>query len=600
MRRYILLISSIFILFLSFSFTQSAEDKPIGVQQTIALFKAGTERYTESLQKFKTSINNLSDDTVTVLNARKDLTECRIQYKYIEFFVEHFFETRIKVFNLPPVHEIEEPYMEYQSPIGMQVMEAYLFEEEPAKNKEALLAELEVLYITAASLPQMLYDKKITDADLLESTRLEIIRIATLGITGYDAPELKTGIREAGAALWSVRECISLYNNNDSVLYYLDKAIIFIKANDDFDSFNRISFITDAITPLQLSLEKMMTVFNSGKSVTVGSLFEKRFLDAGSFSSDTFPTNDALVQLGKDLFFDKRLSGNGKRSCGTCHQPEKYFTDGLPQSLALNEQDHLTRNAPGLLYTVYQHGQFLDARSKSMTGQIRDVLVNPQEMDASFDAIIQMLKNDKKYKTAFKSAFGNTKNKKGLYTIDNLAIAIAAYEHSLPVMTSRFDVYMKGDRSALTIDEQKGFNLFMGKGLCGTCHFAPVFNGVLPPYYNITELESLGMLASADMKTPVPDMDSGRYRVFPIEFYVGTFKTPTVRNIAKTAPYMHNGAFRTLEEVIRFYNEGGGNGLGLDMPYQTLSSKKLQLSEQEIKYIISFMESLTDQPVSGI
>ena len=179
-----------------------------------------------------------------------------------------------------------------------------------------------------------------------------------------------------------------------------------------------------------------------------------------------------------------------------------------------------------------------------------------------------------------------------------IATAIAAYERSLPVMTSSFDAYMAGNKKALRGNAVQGFNLFMGKAQCGTCHFAPLFNSLLPPTYNRTELESLGMTTSANFKRPLPDTDSGRYGVFPIEFYIGTFKTPTIRNSAKTAPYMHNGAFQTLEQVIEFYNKGGGAGLGLYSRYQTLPEKPLNLTTREKASLIAFLHSLTDEPIT--
>ncbi len=134
----------------------------------------------------------------------------------------------------------------------------------------------------------------------------------------------------------------------------------------------------------------------------------------------------------------------------------------------------------------------------------------------------------------------------------------------------------------------------MGKAQCGTCHFAPVFNGLIPPLYKRTELEVLGVTRNVDFTKPQLDTDSGRFASFPIIFYMGAFKTPTVRNVAKTAPYMHNGAFPTLEKVLDFYNKGGGEGLGLNVPTQTLSPKPLKLDSNEVRNIIEFLNSLTD------
>jgi cytochrome c peroxidase len=168
---------------------------------------------------------------------------------------------------------------------------------------------------------------------------------------------------------------------------------------------------------------------------------------------------------------------------------------------------------------------------------------------------------------------------------------------TLSPFNSPFDKYIAGDKNALTKQQIRGFNLFMGKAQCGTCHYAPVFNGLIPPLYKRTEFEILGTTKNTDFKNPELDADSGRYTTFPTKYYMGAFKTPTVRNIARTAPYMHNGAFATLEQVLEFYNKGGGVGLGLNVPMQTLSPKPLQLDSSEVNDIISFLHSLTDSYV---
>ena len=158
-----------------------------------------------------------------------------------------------------------------------------------------------------------------------------------------------------------------------------------------------------------------------------------------------------------------------------------------------------------------------------------------------------------------------------------------------------FDRNINNIESTLTASEIKGFNVFMGKGKCATCHFAPVFNGTVPPLYNDTEMELIGVPKEAVWKDATIDPDLGRYHFFKTDNRKHFFKTPTVRNVEKTAPYMHNGVYQTLEEVVRFYNVGGGAGLGLDLEYQTLPPDSLHLSEDEIKGLVDFMRSLTDE-----
>jgi cytochrome c peroxidase len=141
-----------------------------------------------------------------------------------------------------------------------------------------------------------------------------------------------------------------------------------------------------------------------------------------------------------------------------------------------------------------------------------------------------------------------------------MALAIAAFVAGLNPQNSAFDHYMAGNKSAMTPDQVKGFNLFMGKAQCGTCHFAPYFNSLIPPLFTVSELEILGTTKTDNLKKPEYDTDMGRYDLYQIHYYKQAFKTPTVRNAQKTGPYMHNGAFRTLDGVLDFYNKGGGNG----------------------------------------
>jgi len=167
---------------------------------------------------------------------------------------------------------------------------------------------------------------------------------------------------------------------------------------------------------------------------------------------------------------------------------------------------------------------------------------------------------------------------------------IAAYIRSLQQMSTPFDRYMKGDTAALSAWAVKGFNLFMGKAKCGTCHFMPLFNGAVPPYFDKIESEVLGVPLSKDQA--VVDTDSGAYNIYRIGYQMYSFKTPTVRTSTQTAPYMHNGIYQTLDEVIDFYDHGGGAGLGIELEFQTLPSDSLHLTAEEKQQIKAFLEVL--------
>jgi cytochrome c peroxidase len=231
-------------------------------------------------------------------------------------------------------------------------------------------------------------------------------------------------------------------------------------------------------------------------------------------------------------------------------------------------------------------------RVNFLEDQASDVLNNEKEMHGSLDKAVSALNQSPEYVALFTRAFAHQPG--GILTEANIQIAIASYVRSLLSLNSRFDKYMRGDSSQLTALEIKGFNVFMGKGKCGSCHFMPLFNGTVPPYFDQSETEILGVPTSKDTLQPVLDTDLGKYALHKKELHKFAFKTPTIRNIALTAPYMHNGVYDTLEEVIDFYDRGGGQGLGIDLPTQTLPAGQLHLDSDDKQSLIAFMKTLTD------
>ncbi|WP_235324630.1 cytochrome c peroxidase [Pedobacter lusitanus] len=557
------------------------------------------EQTTTQLQK---SVSLLNEDPQSLNRAKTALKNSRIAYKRIEFFMDYFFHSSSLIYNRPAKTEVEEPYMEYQEPSGFQVIEALLFNENPHLHQKELAAQTELLATSAADLPALLYGFEASDAQMLESIRLELVKIITLSITGYDAPELKSGIEEAAQSLVSVQKVLlPLLKKKDqsSVLLnqQLSGATAYLYQHPDFDSFDRMVFLKNYALPLQQQLTTFIQISKADLQKKSGLNYQAKHL----FSPDAIPQNifpgaristPAMVALGQKLFLEKSLSGNLKRSCASCHHPDQYFGEKLKTSIAFDEQSYLTRNAPTLLYTVFQYSQFWDGRVKSLQEQIKAVISNPLEMNGKHEVIVDSISKSKQYRQDFLQAFPAFKVNP--VSMETIADALAAYVGSLNPRNSAFDRYMNGDRKAMKSSAVKGFNLFMGKAACGSCHFAPLFNGLIPPYYKLTEYEVLGTPGNADFSKLKKDQDKGRYDFFPISFYQAAFKTPTIRNVEKTAPYMHNGVFTDLYQVVDFYNKGGGAGLGLDLPGQTLSSKPLHLSKAETQNIIDFMKSLTD------
>ncbi|MBW8684549.1 cytochrome-c peroxidase [Chitinophaga rhizophila] len=536
---------------------------------TIAYFKRQQPLFAESTVQLRQSVAALHEgDTASLMNARNALRSCRIRYKAIAFFLEYFFTSEAYVFNAPAKYEIEEPYIEYEEPVGLQQIEALLYDSAVFQHKAALAEQTTVLVQTAQDLPALLYQFSASEQQVLESVQQELIRVMALYITGYDAPLLKSGVLEAAAALNAIDTVLMPYtgvDHQDSIRIYLQRGIQSLAAAPDFDQFDRLSFLVNDMLPLQ------RLVLNSKHDLFSPSTIDKMQFPHSNIDGDTL--------LGRKLFFEKALSGNNTRSCATCHQPGRFFTDGLPRNVAVSGNTMLPRHTPGLLYACYQYSQFWDGRAVSLEDQVLQVLHSPQEMDIRDDTLLQRLHRNQSYSTL---------------TLSDVQAALAAYLRTLTPFDAPFDRFMAGDRQALTAEQKLGGNIFMGKAQCATCHFAPLFNGLIPPLYNRTEFEVLGTPANEDLLHPITDNDSGRLAFFPIDFYKGAFKTPTIRNSAVTAPYMHNGALLTMEQVIDFYDKGGGNGIGLSIPNQTLSAVPLQLTAAEKKALIAFMDALTD------
>jgi len=572
-----------------------------GQETVMAWFKTESQNFAGATLRLQESLAQLDNaKPQTIATARQALMQCRLYYKRIEFFLEYFFQSAAVIYNGPSKYEIEEPYMEYQTPIGMQVIEGRLFEADVTTHREGLLKEAAAISSSAQDLHALLYGFTANDRQIMESLRLELVRIYALGISGFDAPLLKSGISESYEALNGVQHVLAPYLaqhtlHADSVAYYLKGSLQFLQNGGAFDAFDRLRFLSRYALPLQRNLGALIREMQLETQSVPGAL---NYHADHLFSKDAInmpgapAANADMVSLGKALFYEPALSGNNKISCATCHRPDLHFTDALPKSRAFDGHSQVQRNAPSLLYTGYQYAQFWDARDSSIEMQVMDVMSNPLEMNADHRITIQRLQENEEYRRLFSRLFPNTTD--SVISVTRIAGAIAAFVRTLDPRNAPFDRYMGGDTTALSSAQVRGFNVFMGKAQCGTCHFSPLFNGLMPPLYNFTELEVLGTPLTDDLLHPQTDTDSGRYKVFPIAYYNGAFKTPTLRNVSATAPYMHNGGFHTLEAVVEFYNKGGGRGIGLNTEQQTLSGAPLNLTKNEISDIVSFLHALED------
>lgn len=461
---------------------------------------------------------------------------------------------------------------------------------------------------------------KLTHRLLFEAVRQELIRIFTLGVTGFDTPGSANAIPEAAMAMESISAAMAAYyplasaKDQDMIQKMkqtFSNAITYLELNPDFEIFDRLHFLKVYINPLydytyqlhrKLGIETVdeVNTIETPYNYHATQLFDTKLFNAGVYANIDLknPLNEKRLALGRLLFFDPILSTNNKRSCASCHQPEKGFTDGLPKSLALNGQGTIQRNAPTIINSVYAQNYFYDNRAETLEKQTKHVIFHKQEFGTDFTEIMDKLNQSETYKKMFLEAYADM----GKYAMTplNVTNSLSVYIASLSSFNSPFDQYVRGEIAAIDPAVKRGFNLFMGKAACGTCHFAPTFNGTVPPLYQESETEVLGIPTRPDTANLELDPDLGRWASgYPrdrAEFYKYSFKTVTVRNAAITAPYMHNGVYNTLEEVVDFYNRGGGAGMGLDLEYQTLPFDHLSLAKQEQADLVAFMKALTDNP----
>ncbi len=321
--------------------------------------------------------------------------------------------------------------------------------------------------------------------------------------------------------------------------------------------------------------------------------------------ADNVLTHDKVV-LGKRLFMDKRFSGDGTISCSTCHIPEKAFADGLPLAVGIKGQKG-TRNSPTVINAAHYKEQFWDGRASSLEEQARGPFLNPVEHGLKdFSPIIETIRKDKEYPGLFKKAFGIGPEK---ITIDHVVKAIASFERTVIAGDSPFDRYMYGgQKDAMSGAAVRGLEIFRTKARCQDCHRIEQTNAVFtdnkyhnlgvgfsviePELFDIVEkvkkARASGQKLDDALLSSKKMSELGRFAVTMEVEDIGRFKTPTLRNVAVTGPYMHDGSIETLEEVIELYDQGGE-----DNPMLDSGIRPLRLTEQEKADLLEFLKALT-------
>lgn len=308
------------------------------------------------------------------------------------------------------------------------------------------------------------------------------------------------------------------------------------------------------------------------------------------------PQTIEKIELGKMLFFDRRLSGDGTMSCGSCHLPELGFTDGQAISLSYPTTRNW-RNAPTLINVAFNRYLFHDGRAESLEEQALFPMMSAFEMNQNLDFLEEEIRSVPQYVKRFRKVFGTDD-----VTRKRIGMAIAAFERTLISGNAPLDRYLNGDKAALSSPAKKGLKIFTGQGKCVTCHYGvnlkdDKFHALNTPE-NIRFNKDPRVAATRRFVAKLLqyeayrtlEEDPGRYLITKKDEDWKAFKTPTLRNISQTAPYMHNGIFETLDEVITFLDHGGG-------PDNT-SLDPLGLTNAEKGYLKRFLiEALTGEDI---
>ena len=327
----------------------------------------------------------------------------------------------------------------------------------------------------------------------------------------------------------------------------------------------RIVFILCAVVSL-LSIWAQLGTRGVGGFLANGPLPEVR---APNFN----PMSDAKVRLGWQLYFDKRLSRDRTVSCATCHRPDHGWADLTPVSEGVGHTKG-TRNSPSVLNAAYNRLQFWDGRAKDLEEQALGPIQNPVEMQMTMVEAVGRLKEISGYVKQFREVFGSEPSD------ETVAMAIAAFERTVISRNSAFDRYLEGDVTAMSPSAIRGMKLFNGKAHCTLCHSGPNFTD--GRFHNLGVGYRDGRFA-----------DVGRYAVTKDPRDMGAFKTPSLRSVALTPPYLHDGSEKTLLDVVRLYNRGGIPNPNLDRLMMPLN-----LTAQEMADLVAFLEALTGEPLN--
>lgn len=581
--------------------------------QQLDLFEQSQTQLLQLIQQ-----SNVSHPTdISVI--KQKIIENRSHMKAVDFWLRYLEPTVYKKVNGPlPVEWETEVFEKYEKPYkreGAGFTLALQQLEENTIDKTYLLQLVQESINATKIYTTDSISQRLTDYHhFYLCNRLFILNLAAIYTTGFDCPDAELVIPELHGMLQSVGKIYEGYQSsfpeyalNHSYLKLYAELTQFVKSQpQDYREFNHYAFIRNYVNPLytlnQAMIQEYKVVSKSLIDYSLNkkaqSIFAKNLYLGQNPKGIFLRVNDEQVlaeidALGKLLYYDPILSANNERSCFSCHNTHMGFTDTTrATSMGFDKQHLLPRNTPSLLNVQFNHLLMLDGKHYTLQGQGKGVITSKAEMGSEEKEMLEKIMSCKEYKSGFTRLLKHTPQEKQI-TTEHIVSAITFYYSKFSQYYSPFDEAMN-QQSELNADAQAGFNVFMGKAQCATCHFVPQFNGVKPPYIG-SEFEVIGV--PADTLYSSLSSDQGRYLTNPAEETLHAFRTGSIRNSQHTKPYMHNGVFNSLEQVIDFYNAGGGAGKGLAVANQTLASDSLGLTEGEKKSLVSFLESLTEKVI---
>jgi cytochrome c peroxidase len=493
------------------------------------------------------------------------IQQVRQELKPMDFWWRYLEPNQYRLLNGPlPVEWETEVFEKFEQPYrregaGLTLAAIYLDEEDAGTDSLRRLLQKSITALqtfSADSITQQLAQF----STFYLCNRLYLLNLAAIYTTGFECPDTTQVVPELRTLLKGVQHIYGQYNAAfpqkalpPAYLKLYDSGIAFADAQPaQFSAFDRFQFIRDFVNPLFALNQELIREYRVVSRSLVDYSLSKKAVSI--FSKDLYRAQDAkgiyrhledtalletVAGLGRLLFYDPLLSGNNERSCASCHKPTEFFTDtGVSTAFEFNHTGTLPRNTPSLLNAGLNQLLMLDGRHYNLQQQAAAVLVHEKEMNCASENLLQKVLSCDTYKQTLKKLLPYTPTEKEI-GLEHLTSALSYYYTQFSRYDAPFDRAMNG-RQQLPVKVIEGFNLFMGKAQCGTCHFVPQFNGVKPPYTG-SEFEVLGVPADKDFQHLSKDV--GRYGVWPVAEMKQAFRTGTVRNVMHTAPICTTGCF---------------------------------------------------------